>query len=327
MGLDLFLSEVERRVGQSVMARIAFQGAYLDDHSVVAKAEDAIAFLKATSEVSEEGSYGLTVRVEKCGILTARPDLVRSLCAAEGDWASQIPVTNVGLTVLGAPVGSLDFSQAHWKAHAAGMISVIEGIKTKLQDPQLKLSLLRFCGVTQATHMVRTGAPEHTEAAARLVDAAAEDCLKSLLFRGPHNDLGVLSGRMRDQARLPVRMGGLGIISAAEIARCAHIASFGDAFCALRAVRAMIAPPPVVATGTSPAGASGMHSVAQVATPATEGVDRPLLRYRSPDLLCLRNLRLKLMCCPPIFLFSPRMDPPKTQEEIPWRRGSLCRPL
>ena len=89
-------------------------------------------------------------------------------------------------------------------------------------DPRVQTAtlLLRLCGQGKATHLLRTLPPALTKEFAEKLDKATEDTLENLCR------LDALTPTQREQLRLPLRRGGLGLRSQASLRGVAYLGSW-----------------------------------------------------------------------------------------------------
>ena len=89
------------------------------------------------------------------------------------------------------------------------------------KDPRVQTAvlLLRLCGQGKATHLLRTLPPALTQGFADSLDAATEGTLETLCR------LDALTPTQREQLRLPLREGGLGLRAQASLREAAYLGS------------------------------------------------------------------------------------------------------
>ena len=138
--------------------------AYIDDNTIAVKSDRVAQTLAALQ--GQLAQSGLHLHPRKCYILQPRNG-----ATVVSNQRSPIPVVEDGLTVLGAPVGSVEFRQ-QWAIRAVdttvNTIALIQG----LPSYQHRLLMVRFVVATLVTHIARcvppsifsTGADRHMEA-------------------------------------------------------------------------------------------------------------------------------------------------------------------
>ena len=136
-----------------------------------------------------------------------------------------------GVKVLGAPIGTTDFIKASLKKinddHADLLGALVAFSEKHMQDASL---LLRYCALPRFTYWSRL-LPPHADTilhAAATHDKAIIDTACDI-FKLPSPSMRVLS-----QMQLPLRLGGLGLTSAASVSQAAFLGSVavsaGDVF-------------------------------------------------------------------------------------------------
>jgi hypothetical protein len=128
-----------------------------------------------------------------------------------------------GLEVLGTPVGTHEFCTEFMQKVVDGYDEMHERLR-ELDDPQTQYLLLRYCCCNNLNHWLRTVAPEDVKEAAQRFDAAVHATICTML--SPQNQTFELPSRSEDQARLIVKKGGLGLISAEPTADPAWLGSW-----------------------------------------------------------------------------------------------------
>jgi hypothetical protein len=132
-----------------------------------------------------------------------------------------IRVEKDGIDLLGAPLGSNDFANKI-VIERVEKISRAMDLLDNLNHPQYQLLLLRYCvGMPRFGYSLRTADPEAISEAIRLFDEKVDEVLFKIIGKG-------LDKKRRALAGLPVRMGGLGIPRAADIAASAFLGSLVD---------------------------------------------------------------------------------------------------
>ena len=252
VGLDAVISKALEAVP---IAGSSFLAAFIDDINMVASKEEALAFATALENASIVLGAQLGFNHDKCALYEPQGERAAGdqspmeerggesdAAPADEEAAPVAPVfqcssTAVGVVVLGTPVGTPEFCKAFWMTTTRSIEDTIRRIKNKVTDPQIKLLLLRHCGVSKGIFLARMADPALAQVCGTDLDIAAHDALASTLAYSPS---GVVLGsddcanNMLKQARLPVRHGGLGITSIRECAMAAHMGAVAAAASALQ---------------------------------------------------------------------------------------------
>jgi hypothetical protein len=196
---------------------LALQAWYLDDGTNVG---DTLTVARALDIIRTEGpARGLFLNVDKTELFWPVED-PRS--RADGLFPMNIARPLHGVKLLGGSV-SLDDSFCRDLAakRVSKTISLMEAI-SKLNDPQCELLLLRNCaGVSKLSYALRTCSPLYlSEAQAHFDQALRASLEKIVTSSGP--GFGDWQWRL---ATLPIKLGGLGILSAGDIIQYAFLAS------------------------------------------------------------------------------------------------------
>ena len=199
--------------------------AYLDDLYLVTRPERVgAAYLGVTDEVRTscgiEPNLGKTVCWNRAGIFSPEAELVLGADA----WRGGGPPDSQGIRVLGAPLGSHAFCAAFGRDGVAKTEPLTEAV-AQLPLQQHAWLLHYFCVVPRANHLLRQVPPSAADAATGAQDALTGDGLCQLLGQAP----GSLPQEVEEQARLPRRLGGLGLRDARRTALAAYWASWADA--------------------------------------------------------------------------------------------------
>ena len=102
----------------------------------------------------------------------------------------------------------------------------------KLPDAQCAWLVLALCAVPRANHLLRTVPPSVSAGYAAAHDDLLWETLLKLLGEEPHDAQHLALARL--VAELPVRLGGLGLQSAARTAPAAYWAGWADSLAELR---------------------------------------------------------------------------------------------
>ena len=152
----------------------------------------------------------------------------------EGFWQPE------GLLLLGTPHGEgpnrgedaplpvgrsaveqhLEKTLEGYRGFLAGLEEVVRDAPPKDPRVQTAVLLLRLCGQGKATHLLRTLPPPLTQGFADSLDAATEGTLENLCR------LDALTPTQREQLRLPLREGGLGLRAQASLREAAYLGSW-----------------------------------------------------------------------------------------------------
>ena len=137
-----------------------------------------------------------------------------------------------GIRVLGAYLGDDEWRKTELVARVERALKPLEGI-LKLRDTkeihtaqQVMQVLLRFCSNTTLTFFLRAMPPSVTLPAAERHDELIDTALYKLVGGARVGAAGTCWERARKQARLPVKMGGMGLTSAVDIREPAWIGTW-----------------------------------------------------------------------------------------------------
>ena len=148
--------------------------------------------------------------------------------AALGD-----PLPESGLPAQGdeqrVDLGSMGFTQARCNETAERTVRFCERVAElpALASPHLPAAqaaslLLRLCGSSKITHLLRSTPPEKVQAAAGAFDTAVLEAYEKLANLDP------LTDHQRAQCRLPLRLGGRGLRSQLLLAPAAWVGSWAQ---------------------------------------------------------------------------------------------------
>ncbi|GKA82699.1 hypothetical protein Tco_0789447, partial [Tanacetum coccineum] len=196
---------------------LTLQAWYLDDGTIVG---DTLMVSKALDIIKNDGlARGLFLNVDKTELFWPVED-PRS--RTEGVFPINISRPLNGVKLLGGSV-SLDegFCRDLALKRVSKTISLMEAIH-KLHDPQCELLLLRNCaGVAKLSYALRTCSPLYLLEAQVQFDHALRASLEMVV-----TSLGSGFGDWQLRlATLPIKLGGLGILSAGDIIQYAFLAS------------------------------------------------------------------------------------------------------
>ena len=131
-----------------------------------------------------------------------------------------------GLKVLGTPIGSEEFTEAHVQERLEDEKKFWEAIP-EVPDLQSAWQLLLQCAGPRSNHLLRTLPPSMSKRYAAAHDEGMWETAIKLLHGLPGSDTEVETAKML--ATLPMRLGGLGLRSAERTAQPAYWASWADA--------------------------------------------------------------------------------------------------
>ena len=115
----------------------------------------------------------------------------------------ELPLTEQGLTVLGALVGQVEFVQAQLTKKGAEHEALLEMIP-QVPNVQVAWLLILFCAGARANFLLRTVQPELTQEFARHHDEQLARCLRRVLHINP------VPLEVQVAASMPLTLGGLG---------------------------------------------------------------------------------------------------------------------
>ena len=199
------------------ICELTLQAWYLDDGTIIG---DTLMVAKAFDIIRKDGpGRGLFLNVDKTELFWPVED---PRGRVEGVFPVNISRPLNGVKLLGGSV-SLDESFCRDLAlkRVSKTISLMEAIH-KLHDPQCELLLLRNCaGVAKLSYVLRTCSPLYLLEAQVQFDQALRTSLERIVTAsGP--GFGDWQWRL---ATLPIKLGGLGIISAGDVIQYAFLAS------------------------------------------------------------------------------------------------------
>ena len=156
------------------------------------------------------------------------PAHIRGSTALQADGVAGEPLRK--LKVLGGFIGNAEEASARLVKRVEKALAPLEKV-VELRDTrrhkvalQVQLKMLRYCANTSLTYFLRAMPLDATAAAARrhdaLIAAAFHRLLVTEVSTQSQRDLALA------QARLPVRMGGLGITSQTEVSPAAVVGSW-----------------------------------------------------------------------------------------------------
>jgi hypothetical protein len=187
---------------------------FLDDGTMVGPPDVLDKAMKYIME--QEPRLGVHLNIDKCclwwpGIAAnSYPEVMIGVPRA----------TEGGILVLGSPVGSKEFVEAHHKTIIDKLRLTLNKLRL-MDDPQRQLLLLRSSlGMPKYNHLLRTGKPELVKDVVVLFDDMVNDFLKEVFGL---KDFFQWDPNLRADFALPISMGGAGIPLAKDIAPAAYI--------------------------------------------------------------------------------------------------------
>ena len=137
-----------------------------------------------------------------------------------------------GIIILGVPVGSLEWIRAELSKKLS-VIRKLCDIIVKLNHPQVAFHLLRMCVSSKLTYFLRTVALDAMLPVAIELDSIVLNCAQRCGFVP---DLDSLSDEERSVVGLPLKLGGMGLISCENIHEAAFVGSLTKALTILPSV-------------------------------------------------------------------------------------------
>ena len=126
-----------------------------------------------------------------------------------------------GFSLLGAPIGDIPFSRDTVDERIEKIAAIFD-VLPSLNNAQIGFGLLRYCySLPKLSYCLRTCNPTHLLSAYTHFDSLQTESLSLLLGRS-------LDSNAKIQAFLPVKIGGVGLRSAAQHASAAFIASIAE---------------------------------------------------------------------------------------------------
>jgi hypothetical protein len=186
---------------------------YLDDGTIIADEEKVAAVFEVISLHAPD--IGLQLNAAKTELWWPSgernaPDFPSS----DVKW-----IHDDGIELLGSPIGSDPFIHSF----LCRKLSQLRDLHCKLlalNDSQVQLCIYRCClGFGKLNHLLRTSPPAAIASVVPFID----ELLRSTLCQIMGSD--DIENRSWEQATLPIRLGGLGILSASDLSEPAHIAS------------------------------------------------------------------------------------------------------
>ena len=184
---------------------------YLDDGTIIGSVEDVHKVLEL---VEKEGpARGLHLNVKKIEIWWP------SRASPDPFPADVDRVDNAGVKLLGAPIGSRDFSTDFVKKKLKALDDVCKLLR-EVDDAQVEFGLFRGClSYNKINHLLRTCPPDLLKEALAKFDDHFQNMVAEIL-RVP-----CLSEDQWEHASLPVKLAGLGVNQTQVIAGPAYVGS------------------------------------------------------------------------------------------------------
>ncbi len=182
--------------------------AYLDDVILVGSSLnvlDAFVFWK-----QKFGNVGLQIQDKKCELYFPLPSAVPDLLSTD------IPIPHTGTKILGILIGSHDFI-SNVCIDLANSGNVFCQKLPDLNELQGAMLLLRHCHATRLNHLARGVCPDSLQPAATIHNRLTKKCFTTLL--GTRD----LTASQWEQAALPIRLDGFGIILLQTVSRFAFL--------------------------------------------------------------------------------------------------------
>lgn len=139
------------------------------------------------------------------------------------DFPASLPVNTSGnFEVLGAPIGGAAFAAEYVRTKRVKKTQRLRDEVVNLEDAHAGYKILSQClGACRLLYAMRTTRPDWLQEVAAEADAAVREAMEALLGRPLREEAWL-------QATLPIRLGGLGLRSAARHAPAAHLASVAE---------------------------------------------------------------------------------------------------
>jgi hypothetical protein len=199
--------------------------AFCDDIYIIGPADKVC---QVTAELKGQLAYaGLTINTSKCKLVCNTDEQLSQLATttatttANLEGARVISLQSNATMVLGVPIGCkekiAEFLEQAAKDIANDMLHLFW-----LDDTQISLLLLRYCGVTRYNYLIRSLPPQDIHRFTKSYDDEITLTLSRLLTPSK------LTPDAQLQASLPVRMGGLGLQNTTSIHPAAYLASMAD---------------------------------------------------------------------------------------------------
>jgi len=222
-GLSEVMHRMHELTGNNAML---FTAAYLDDINLVGSADCLLTGLRAVVRAVEDTESGLKLNGSKCQFYFPRDFQDRREHLQEGSkkWLKetkppQIVPAEEGILILGTPVGSKQFVRQQLKK----VVEKVQIPKIRAMaelPPQYHMLLLRHCGVAMVGSLLRGAHPNESLDACHEHDRAIREGLAKIC-----RDVDEVDDPMWHIAKLPLRLGGLGLVSAKELRHVGFMAA------------------------------------------------------------------------------------------------------
>ena len=228
LALNAVLERTVELCGGPATFENAYIGAVLDDVCIVAPPTLARTFCDAFVQANSELGSGLRINASKIQIFPSTSAALDVFTDGEDSpWASaKFVPDHCGVRLMGSPVGSAEFCSKFWLDEVNSTNVPVMDLLAKVEHLQTRILLARYCGASRAAFMMRSSHPTYTKKAAAVHDAAVAKFAATMLHE---SSKGVLSASMLAQARLPLRLGGVGLTAASGSGSYAYFAAFSDA--------------------------------------------------------------------------------------------------
>ncbi|KAJ0482043.1 putative reverse transcriptase domain-containing protein [Helianthus annuus] len=197
--------------------KLPFHAWYLDDGTVIG---DVVQVAKALEIIGSEGpALGLQLNIRKTEVFWPTCNGVK---VQPGLFPSEIGRPERGVKLLGGAVSRDASFISGLAAKRATRAVDIMGHLPLLRDPQSELLLLRSCmGVAKLLFGLRTCQPPFVDDAVSCFDKGLRATIEDIVVYG-----GAYFGELQWRiATLPMRLGGLGLLLARDVAAYAFVAS------------------------------------------------------------------------------------------------------
>ena len=201
--------------------------AFLDDVYAVVHRPDRVGHVHGTLARQLEAHCHVRLNEGKTRVWNAAGQVPRDLGQPGmpdlSCWvgAGPLPDAEQGLPVLGVPFGSAAFVRTQLQVSRAGHDQLLQRLP-ELDDLQASWLLLLFCCSPRCNYLLRMLPPSVTAEYAGAHDSAVLSTFADFL------GVDGLPDRARRIAQLPLSLGGLGLVSAAQTSVSAYWASWAD---------------------------------------------------------------------------------------------------
>ncbi len=210
------LKKVQAEMGDGGVVR-----AYLDDIFCVGRIDALAKTLPLLIEQARR--IGLVINPRKSVVIGYNPASLQAATDAIPGFreARTVDLTTGSHTVLGAPIGCEDAVKAWLDGKREAERTALEAI-AKLGSVQCGVLVLRFVAGPRIMHLLRTVPVEAMKSYASGFDEVVMNVCQKL-----HGQF-VLDEDAKRQVRLPLKRGGMGLTSAAEVSPCALLGAHAD---------------------------------------------------------------------------------------------------